>query len=116
MKNNRSQAVDEPARREVNYRLSKWILTNIEQLLEPDEIEAIWAELLSFYSPWSSSVENVCGTLTEDPLEAAVRFIGSGCPSPVWQHTRLSPCRGLCSRIYGRGRTKEFFRCPEGLL
>lgn len=68
MKNNRSQAVDEPARREVNYRLSKWILTNIEQLLEPDEIEAIWAELLSFYSPWSSSVENVCGTLTEDPL------------------------------------------------
>ena len=43
-------------------------LTNIEQLLEPDEIEVIWAELLSFYSSWSSSVENVCGTLTEDPL------------------------------------------------
>ena len=68
MKNNRSQAVDEPARREVNYRLSKWILTNIEQLLEPEEIETIWTELLSFYSPWSASVENVCGTLTEDPL------------------------------------------------
>ena len=33
--------------REVDYRLSKWIITNIEQLLEPDEIEEIWRELLS---------------------------------------------------------------------
>ena len=68
MRNNGTRATDAPARREVDYRLSKWILTNIEQLLEPDEIEAIWTELLSFYSPWSASVENVCGTLTGDLL------------------------------------------------
>ena len=49
---------------EVDYRLSKWIITNIEQLLEPDEIEEIWRELLSFYSPPAASVENVCGTMT----------------------------------------------------
>ena len=68
MENYGSQSADAPARREVDYRLSKWILTNIEQLLEPDEVETIWTELLSFYSPWSASVENVCGTLTGDPL------------------------------------------------
>lgn len=56
-----------PTSRELDYRLSKWILENIEQLLEPDEIEAIWTELLSFYSPPTASVENVCGTLN-DPL------------------------------------------------
>ena len=56
-----------PTSRELDYRLSKWILENIEQLLEPDEIEAIWTELLSFYSPPTASVENVCGTLS-DPL------------------------------------------------
>lgn len=33
--------------RELDYRLSKWILKNLEQLLEPDEIEEIWTELLS---------------------------------------------------------------------
>ena len=55
------------SRCELDYRLSKWILKNIEQLLTPDEIEAIWTELLSFYSPPTASVENVCGTL-EDPL------------------------------------------------
>ena len=27
-----------PVSRELDYRLSKWILKNIEQLLEPDEI------------------------------------------------------------------------------
>ena len=54
--------------REVDYRLSKWIITNIEQLLEPDEIEEIWRELLSFYSPPTASVENVCGTMTESGL------------------------------------------------
>ena len=56
-----------PVSRELDYRLSKWILENIEQLLEPDEIEAIWTELLSFYSPPTASVENVCGSLS-DPL------------------------------------------------
>ena len=53
-----------PTSRERDYRLSKWILENIEQLLEPDEIEEIWRELLSFYSPPTASVENVCGTMT----------------------------------------------------
>ncbi len=53
--------------RELDYRLSKWILKNIEQLLEPDEIEAVWTELLSFYSPPTASVENVSGSLS-DPL------------------------------------------------
>ena len=63
-----SQAGKDLLTREVDYRLSKWILTNIEQLLEPDEVKAIWTELLSFYSPPTACVENVCGTLTGDPL------------------------------------------------
>lgn len=63
---------DTPASRELDYRLSKWILRNIEQLLEPDEIKAVWTELLSFYSPPTASVENVCGTLS-DPLGGYVR-------------------------------------------
>ena len=54
-------------RREVDYRLSKWMLKNTEQLLTPDEVETIWTELLSFYEPVTASVENVCGTL-DDPL------------------------------------------------
>ena len=41
--------------RELDYRLSKWILKNLEQLLEPDEIEEIWTELLSFYAPPTAS-------------------------------------------------------------
>ena len=57
-----------PTSRELDYRLSKWILENIEQLLEPDEIEAIWTELLSFYFPPTASVENVCGTMTGNGL------------------------------------------------
>ena len=31
------QQADTRLKREVDYRLSKWIITNIEQLLEPDE-------------------------------------------------------------------------------
>ena len=54
--------------REVDYRLSKWIITNIEQLLEPDEIEEIWRELLSIYLPPTASVENVCGTMSGSGL------------------------------------------------
>ena len=61
-----------PISRELDYRLSKWILENIEQLLEPDEIEAIWTELLSFYSPPTASVENVCDTMTGNGLEKYV--------------------------------------------
>ena len=44
------QQADTRLKREVDYRLSKWIITNIEQLLLPEEIEEIWRELLSFYS------------------------------------------------------------------
>ena len=54
-------------RREADYRLSKWMLKNVEQFLTPDESETIWTELLSFYEPVTASVENVCGTL-DDPL------------------------------------------------
>jgi Ala-tRNA(Pro) deacylase len=35
----------EAGRRELDYRLSKWILKNVEQFLELDEIEAIWHEV-----------------------------------------------------------------------
>ena len=66
-------------RREADYRLSKWMLKNTEQLLTPDEIETIWTELLSFYEPVTASVENVCGTL-DDPLggyESAAKKGGS---------------------------------------
>ena len=62
------QRADTSLTREVDYRLSKWIIQNIEQLLEPDEIEEIWRELLSFYSPPTASVENVCGTMTGNGL------------------------------------------------
>ena len=66
------QQADTRLKREVDYRLSKWIITNIEQLLEPDEIEEIWRELLSFYSPPTASVENVCGTMTGGGLGKCV--------------------------------------------
>ena len=52
---------------ELDFRLSKWMLKNMEQLLTPDEIETIWTELLSFYEPITASVENVCGTLSDGP-------------------------------------------------
>ena len=32
----------EPGSRELDYRLSKWILKNVEQLLEPDEVKNVW--------------------------------------------------------------------------
>ena len=59
---------DNPFSREVNYRLAKWIITNIEQFLSTDEIEEIWTELLSFYAPPTASVENVCGTMIGNGL------------------------------------------------
>ena len=53
------------AHQEVDYRLSKWIIRNLEkeQLLLPDEIEAIWQELLSFYDPPTKSIETVTGSM-----------------------------------------------------
>ena len=53
------------AHKEVEYRLAKWIIRNLEQeqLLLPDEIEAIWRELLSLYDPPTRSIEVVAGTL-----------------------------------------------------
>ena len=67
MKTTPKQA-DTRLKKEVDYRLSKWIITNAEQLLEPDEIEEIWRELLSFYAPPTASVENVCGTMRGNGL------------------------------------------------
>ena len=58
------QQADTRLKREVDYRMSKWIITNEEQLLSPEEIEEIWRELLSLYSLPTASVENVCGTMT----------------------------------------------------
>ena len=72
--NNRPQPVrDEAApeimnsQQELDFRLSKWILKNVEQLLAPDEVEKIWRELLLHYSPPTASVENVSGS-TNNPL------------------------------------------------
>ena len=56
----------ENSRQELDYRLSKWILKNVEQLLKPDEIEKIWTELLLHYSPPTASIENVSGS-TSNP-------------------------------------------------
>ena len=58
------------SREEVNYRLAKWIIRSLEeeQLLEPDEIEEIWTELLSFYAPPTASMENVCDTMNGNGL------------------------------------------------
>lgn len=49
--------------KEVDYRLAKWIIRNMEkeQILTPDEIQAIWQELLSFYDPPTRTVETVKG-------------------------------------------------------
>ena len=57
----------EPGSRELDYRLSKWILKNVEQLLEPDEVKNVWLELLSLYNPPTRSIENVSGS-TNNPL------------------------------------------------
>ena len=53
------------AHQEVDYRLCKWVFRNLEkeQLLLPDEIEAIWRELLSLYDPPTKSIETVSGTI-----------------------------------------------------
>ena len=53
--------------RELDFRLSKWILKNVEQLLTPDEVENVWRELLSLYNPPTRSIENVSGS-TNNPL------------------------------------------------
>lgn len=55
---------------EIKYRLAKWVIKNLEaeQLLQPDEIEEIWQELLSFYDPPMASVESPCGSIL-DPLQ-----------------------------------------------
>jgi len=62
------KTIETPAgSRELDFRLSKWILKNVEQLLTPDEVEKIWTELLSHYSPPTAIIENVCG-FTDNPL------------------------------------------------
>lgn len=56
------------AHKEVEYRLAKWVFRNLEkeQILEPDEVEKIWLELLSFYDPPTKSIEVVTGTFGGD--------------------------------------------------
>lgn len=55
---------------EVKYRLAKWVIKNLEaeQFLMPDEIEAIWRELLSLFDPPTQSVEVPCGNML-NPLQ-----------------------------------------------
>ena len=59
------------AHKEVDYRLSKWIIRKLEkeQLLLPDEIEAIWRELLSIYDPPTKSIETISGTMRGDATD-----------------------------------------------
>ena len=80
------QQADTRLKREVDYRLSKWIITNIEQLLEPDEIEEIWRELLSIYLPPTASVENVCGTMSGNGLGKYVAPIRTMNPQEYTTH------------------------------
>lgn len=56
------------AHKEVEYRLAKWVFRNLEkeQILESDEVEKIWLELLSIYDPPTKSVEVVTGTFGGD--------------------------------------------------
>jgi hypothetical protein len=62
------KTIETPAgSRELDFRLSKWILKNVEQLLTPDEVENVWRELLSLYNPPTRSIENVSGS-TNNPL------------------------------------------------
>ena len=49
---------------EVEYRLAKWLLRNLEKqrLITSDEIRAIWQNLIEYYEPPTSCVEIVGGT------------------------------------------------------
>ena len=67
----------ENSQQELDFRLSKWILKNVEQLLTPDEVEKVWKELLSHYEPPTASVENVSGS-TNNPLGHYQRPKGGG--------------------------------------
>lgn len=50
---------------EVEYRLAKWIIANLEarKLLTPNEIKAIWQGLLAAYEPPTQSIEVTCGSM-----------------------------------------------------
>ena len=47
------QQADTRLKREVDYRMSKWIITNVEQLLSQEEIEEIWRELTEAGWKWN---------------------------------------------------------------
>ena len=53
--------------REIEYRLAKWIVANLEAkgLLSPKEIKAIWERLLAEYKPPTASVEVPCGSMLD---------------------------------------------------
>ncbi len=56
------------SKREVEYRLAKWVIRNLEvkQLLAPDEIRLIWQGLIDYYDPPTRSAENISGTIGGD--------------------------------------------------
>ena len=64
---------------EVRYRLAKWVIKNLEaeQLLTPDEIEAIWRELLTLFAPPMQSVEVPCGSMLDPMLGVKTSAEGS---------------------------------------
>ena len=79
-------------RREADYRLSKWMLKNMEQFLTPDEIETIWTELLSFYEPVTASVENgtrIRPALTM-PIEAYMARMGAPVDAEPENHLMIA--------------------------
>lgn len=53
---------------EVDYRVIKWMLRNMEKqgLLLPEEIKAIWTELIETYDPPTRSLEEVTETILGD--------------------------------------------------
>lgn len=55
-------------RNEVDYRISKWIVLNMQEagFLTKDEVKAIWQQLLDQYDPPFRSTETVTGKIRED--------------------------------------------------
>ena len=51
--------------REIEYRLAKWTIANLEAkgLMTPQEIETIWGRILSEYKPPTASVEVPCASM-----------------------------------------------------
>lgn len=50
---------------EVDYRLAKWILLNMEKdrIISPEELRLAWINLAGYYSPPFLEIENLNGTI-----------------------------------------------------